>query len=241
MADTSNLTLQSTVTLSSGHKIPLLGFGVFQNSDATPSTLEAFKIGYRHVDSAQFYRNEAQVGEAVRKSGLKRSEVFITTKIMSSNHGYESTKRGIAESLAKMKFDYIDLFLIHDPLSGTVRRLQTYKALLEAKAAGKIRTVGVSNYGIKHLEEIKAAGYEMPSVNQIELTHSANRRILRNIARGTTLLCRLTAPSPWKDGPPLHQEISAKHKRDPAQVLIRWSLQKDTYPCPRAQAFAHPL
>ncbi|EEB99541.1 hypothetical protein MPER_00766, partial [Moniliophthora perniciosa FA553] len=115
------------------------------NYDAKPSCLEAFKVGYRHVDSAQMYRNEAAVGAAVAEGGLDRSELFITTKCASRHHGYENTLKGVDESLQKFGFDYIDLFLIHDPLSGSEKRIATYKALLEAKAVGKIRSVGVSN------------------------------------------------------------------------------------------------
>ncbi|KIM45209.1 hypothetical protein M413DRAFT_8500 [Hebeloma cylindrosporum] len=116
------LTIDSTVTLSSGHKMSRLGFGAFENSDVRPM-LEAFKVGYRHVDSAQWYGNEAQVADAVRESGLDRGDVFVPTKCISETHGYESTKKGIDDFLAKMKFDYVDLFLIHDPLSGMERRL----------------------------------------------------------------------------------------------------------------------
>ncbi|KAG8213552.1 Aldo/keto reductase [Butyriboletus roseoflavus] len=163
-----SLTIKSTVQLTSGHAMPLLGFGVYQNYNTRPSVLTAFAAGYRHVDSAQAYKNEAEVGEAVRESGLERSDVFITTKCISKTHGYDSTLEGVDESLARFGFDYIDLFLIHDPFSGTERRLATYRALLDAQKAGKIRTVGVSNYGVKHLEEIKSAGLQMPAVDQIE-------------------------------------------------------------------------
>lgn len=153
--------------------MPLLGFGVYQNYNTKPSVLEAFQAGYRHIDSAQAYRNESAVGEAVRDSGIPRGELFITTKCASKTHGYDSTLKGVDESLARFGFDYIDLFLIHDPFSGAERRLDTYRALLDAQKAGKIRTVGVSNYGIKHLDEIKTAGLPMPSVNQIEVRVSS--------------------------------------------------------------------
>ncbi|KAF9482188.1 Aldo/keto reductase [Pholiota conissans] len=232
----SELALQSTVTLSSGHKMPLLGFGVFQNSDATPSVLEALKIGYRHVDTAQYYRNEAQVGEAVRKSGLNRSDVFITTKIMSNNHGYHSTQRGIADSLARMKFDYIDLFLIHDPLSGTQRRLETYQALLEAKATGRINSVGVSNYGVKHLEEIKTAGYELPSVNQIELHPFNQQTDIVKYCREHNIIVQAYCPLVHgKMNHPIILDLASKYKRDPAQILVRWSLQKGFVPLPKSE------
>lgn len=163
------LSLSSTVRLSSGHTMPLLGFGVYKNFTTKESCLEAFKAGYRHVDTAQAYRNEDAVGAAARESGLQRADFFIATKCATKSHGYQSTLKGVDDSLARFQFDYIDLFLIHDPYSGTERRLATYKALQEAKQAGKIRDVGVSNFGLKHLEEIRAAGFPMPSVNQIEV------------------------------------------------------------------------
>jgi len=236
MADNSKkLTLQSAVTLSSGHSMPLLGFGVFQNNNAEPSTLEAFKVGYRHIDSAQLYQNEGQVADAVRKSGLNRSDVFITTKIMSRNHGYDSTKRGINSSLAQMKFDYIDLFLIHDPLSGKARRLETYKALAEAKQAGKIKTIGVSNYGVRHLEELKAAGYEKPSVNQIELHPFNQQRDIVKYCKDNDIVVQAYCPLVHGQmDHPVILEVSSKYNREPAQVLVRWSLQKGYVPLPKS-------
>jgi diketogulonate reductase-like aldo/keto reductase len=229
-------TLQSTVRLPlSGYDMPLLGFGVFQNYDAKTSVLEAFKAGYRHIDSAQAYKNEEQCAEALRASGLARGDVFITTKCVSRNHGYESTKRGVDESLAKMQFDYIDLFLIHDPLSGKDLRLATYKALLEAKAAGKIRAVGVSNYNVKHMEEIKAAGYELPEVNQIELHPLCQQKPIIKYCEENNIIVQAYCPIiRGQMGHPVIQEVAVKHKRDPAQILIRWSLQKGYVPLPKS-------
>ncbi|KDR75168.1 hypothetical protein GALMADRAFT_98395 [Galerina marginata CBS 339.88] len=215
--------------------MPLLGFGVFQNADAKPSVLEAFNAGYRHVDSAQLYRNEAQVADAVRESGLDRADVFVTTKCMSRTHGYESTKKGLDESLAKMKFDYVDLFLIHDPLSGKERRLVTYKALLEGKAAGKIKAVGVSNYGVKHIEEIKEAGYELPDVNQLELHPFCQQKPIVKYCQVNNIVVQAYCPIlRGQMGHPVIQKIASKHTRDPAQILIRWSLQKGYVPLPKS-------
>ncbi|KAJ7268836.1 Aldo/keto reductase [Mycena haematopus] len=229
------LTLASTVRLSSGYNMPLLGFGVYKNYDAKPSVLEAFKAGYRHVDSAQVYRNEDAVGAAVKESGLKREDVFITTKCISNTHGYESTLRGVDESLAKFKFDYIDLFLIHDPFSGTERRLATYKALLEAKAAGKIRSVGVSNYGVHHLEEIKNANFEMPSVNQIELHPLCQQKPIVEYCKANSIVVQAYCPIiRGQSDNEVIKEIAAKHNRDPAQILLRWSLQKGYVPLPKS-------
>ncbi|KAJ3727246.1 Aldo/keto reductase [Lentinula guzmanii] len=229
------LSISSTVKLSTGYVMPVLGFGVYQNYDARSSCLEAFKAGYRHVDSAQMYRNEAAVGEAVRESGLNRSDLFITTKCASRSHGYESTLKGVDESLSRFQFDYVDLFLIHDPLSGSDKRLATYKALQECKAAGKIRTVGVSNYNIKHLEEIRNAGYDMPAVNQIELHPFCQQKPIVEYCMKNSIVVQ--AYCPIIRGQMDHEvftSIAAKHNRDAAKVLIRWSLQKGYVPLPKS-------
>ena len=141
------LTIDSIATLSSGHTIPRLGFGVYQNEGSTceSSVLEALRAGYRHIDSAQLYGNEEYVGAALKKSGLRREDVFITTKIEHKDYGYQSTLAAVEKSLERFGVDYIDLFLLHEPYSGKTNRIETYRALLDAKKAGKIRSVGVSN------------------------------------------------------------------------------------------------
>ncbi|GLB37563.1 putative aldo/keto reductase family protein [Lyophyllum shimeji] len=231
----SSLSLASTVELSSGYAMPLLGFGVYQNYTTRESVLEAFTAGYRHVDTAQAYRNEAAVGEAVRDSGLPRDDVFITTKIISKYHGYERTLKAVDESLGRFKFDYIDLFLIHDPFAGTERRIATYKALQESKAAGKIRSVGVSNYGVKHLEEIRNAGYPMPAVNQLEIHPFCQQRPIVSYCREHSIAVQAYCPIIRGD---LHhstiKELATKYNRDPAQIVLRWSLQKGFVPLPKS-------
>jgi len=232
----SGLTINSSVKLSTGYYMPLLGLGVYQNYDAKPSVLEAFKAGYRHIDSAQMYRNEAETGEAVRESGLDRGDLFITTKCASRSHGYQKTLDGVDTSLKKFGFKYIDLFLIHDPLSGKDLRLETYQALLEAQKAGKIRTVGVSNYNIKHLEEIREAGMETPSVNQIELHPFCQQKPIVDYCKKHGIVVQ--AYCPLVRGQMDHsviQEIAKKHgDRDPAHILCRWSLQKGFVPLPKS-------
>ncbi|KAJ7045671.1 NADP-dependent oxidoreductase domain-containing protein [Mycena alexandri] len=231
--------------------MPLLGFGVYQNFDAKPSVLEAFRAGYRHVDSARAYKNEKEVGDAVKESGLKREDLFITTKCNSRTHGYESTLKVVDESLASFGFDYIDLFvslsvryfftltepsqLIHDPLSGAERRLATYKALLEAKAAGKIRTVGVSNYGVHHLEELKNANFELPSVNQIELHPLCQQKPIVEYCKANSIVVQAYCPIlRGKMDNETITKLATKHNRDPAQILLRWSLQKGFVPLPKS-------
>ncbi|KAJ7783333.1 NADP-dependent oxidoreductase domain-containing protein [Mycena metata] len=215
--------------------MPLLGFGVYQNYDAKPSVLEAFRAGYRHIDSARAYKNEKEVGDAVRESGLKREDLFITTKCISKTHGYESTLKTVDESLSSFGFDYIDLYLIHDPLSGAERRLATYKALLEAKAAGKIRTVGVSNYGIHHLEEIKNANFELPSVNQIELHPLCQQKPIVEYCKANSIVVQAYCPIiRGKMDNEAVTKLATKYNRDPAQILLRWSLQKGFVPLPKS-------
>ncbi|KAL4074328.1 NADP-dependent oxidoreductase domain-containing protein [Scleroderma citrinum] len=215
--------------------MPLLGFGVYQNDDAKPSVLEALRAGYRHIDSAQMYRNEGAVGEAVKASGIPREELFITTKCNSTTHGYDSTLKGVDLSLARFGFDYIDLFLIHDPFSGAERRLATYRALLDAQAAGKIRSVGVSNYGVRHLNEIKNAGLPMPAVNQIELHPFCQHRPIVEYCRAHSIVVQAYCPLiRGRMDHPVIQEVARKHNRDPAQILIRWSLQKGFVPLPKS-------
>ncbi|KAL4081116.1 NADP-dependent oxidoreductase domain-containing protein [Scleroderma citrinum] len=215
--------------------MPLLGFGVYQNDDAKPSVLEALGAGYRHVDSAQFYKNEGAVGEAVKAGGIPREELFITTKCDSTTHGYDSTLTGVDGSLARFGFEYVDLFLVHDPLSGTERRLATYRALLDAQAAGKIRSVGVSNYGVRHLNEIKNAGLPMPVVNQIELHPFCQHRPIVEYCRAHSIVVQAYCPLiRGRMDHPVIQQVANKHNRDLAQILIRWSLQKGFVPLPKS-------
>ncbi|KZT03086.1 Aldo/keto reductase [Laetiporus sulphureus 93-53] len=221
-----SLTLNSSVRLSSGYFMPLLGLGVYQNDNCKPACLAALKNGYRHIDSARAYRNETQVGEAVRESGVPRSEIFITSKIYHPDHGYESTLKAVDESLQRFGFDYIDLYLIHSPLSGKRKRLETWRALLEAKEAGKLRTVGVSNYGIKHLEEIREAGLETPAVNQIEIQPFCQQKPIVEYCKEHGIFVQAYCPliRGQFDNPVL-REVAAKYNKAVPQVLVRWSLQ----------------
>ncbi|KDQ15925.1 hypothetical protein BOTBODRAFT_108051 [Botryobasidium botryosum FD-172 SS1] len=217
--------------------MPVLGLGVWKNRECTPACLEALRVGYRHIDTAQIYRNEEACGQAIRESGLSREDIFITSKCVSKTHGYEKTLRGIDKSLRKFGLDYIDLFLVHDPISGKEKRLATYRALLDAREAGKIRTVGVSNYNIRHIEEIKEAGLEIPAVNQIELHPLCQQRPIVEYCTQNSVLVQ--AYTPLLEGkfqqliPSLHT-IADKYNKDSAQVLIRWSIQKGFVPLPKS-------
>ncbi|KAI0932437.1 hypothetical protein AcW2_001068 [Taiwanofungus camphoratus] len=229
------LSLTSSVALPSGFSMPLLGLGVFRNEDCIPACIAALKYGYRHIDSARLYNNEAQVGQAVRQSGIPRSEVFVTSKIFHPDHGYESTLKAVDESLQRFGFDYLDLYLIHSPLSGKEERLATWKALLDVQKTGKLRTVGVSNYGVKHLEEIREAGLATPAVNQVELQPFCQQKPIVEYCNKHGIIVQAYCPLVRGEfGNPVLQEIAQKYKKDVAQVLVRWSLQRGFSPLPKS-------
>ncbi|KAF9482344.1 Aldo/keto reductase [Pholiota conissans] len=227
------LSISSTVKLSSGYEMPMLGVGVYLNEDPIPACEAALKHGYRHIDTAEMYGNEEAVGQAIRNSGVKREDIFITTKIGSELH--DDAPATIDTSLKKLGVSYIDLYLIHDGMGGKEKRLKAYKALLDAKAAGKIRTVGVSNYAVRHLEEIREAGYEMPAVNQVELQPFCQQKdiVEYDKAHGiiTSAYCPLIRA---KFDNPVLQEVAKEVNKEVPQVLVRWSLQRGFVPLPKS-------
>jgi diketogulonate reductase-like aldo/keto reductase len=171
----NTLSIKTTISLpNSKYKIPQIGFGVYLSPPDTcvNSCLKAFSAGYRHIDTAQYYANEESVGNALRKSDIPRSELYITSKILSAGADLASTYASIVESVKKLdgKDGYVDLFLIHSPNGGAEARKLMWQALEKAKQEGKVRDIGVSNYGIQHIEEIKSIGKIWPpTVNQIEV------------------------------------------------------------------------
>ncbi|KAH9851349.1 Aldo/keto reductase [Lenzites betulinus] len=228
------LTIHSTVKLSSGYDLPVVGLGVYQNDDCSPACLAALKHGYRHIDSARMYRNEEQVGNSVRESGIAREEVFITSKVNNPEHGFDKATAAIDDSLKKFGFEYIDLMLIHSPLSDKERRLETWNALIEAKKQGKVHTIGVSNYGPKHLEEIREAGLETPSVNQVELHPFCQQKEIVEYCNKHKIIVEAYTPlirGKWND---TIVDIGKKYNKDPAQLLVRWSLQRGFIPLPKS-------
>ena len=156
------------MTLNNGVKIPKLGFGVFQISkeNCENCVLDAIKVGYRHIDTAQSYFNEEEVGNAISKCGLPRKELFITTKVWIDNYGYEKTKKSVSKSMEKLKVDYLDLVLLHQPFSDYYG---AYRALQDLYKDGKIRAIGVSNFAPDRLADIAAFNEIVPQVNQVEV------------------------------------------------------------------------
>ncbi|KAJ5698861.1 Aldo/keto reductase subgroup [Penicillium macrosclerotiorum] len=249
-------TLQSTRKLVSGYEIPVVGFGVglygshvYQTpADVTERvTLKALELGYRHVDSAKVYQNEKESAAAIRKSGLDRSQIFYTSKVPRTYMGYEKAKLAIDESIAAADLGYIDLMLIHAPYGGKEQRLGTWRALVEAQKAGKIRSLGVSNFGVQHLEELEAyiqsgAGGQI-SVGQYEIHPWCPRDDVAEWLQKRNIVVEAYSPlvQATRMKEPVLQKLAQKHDKSPAQILIRWSLQKGYVPLPKSVTDARIL
>ncbi|RAL01824.1 aldo/keto reductase family protein [Aspergillus ibericus CBS 121593] len=234
--------LRSTYRLNSGHEIPILGFGVYlvPSSQTEKPVLEAFKAGYRHVDSAIMYRNEKACGRAIANSGLDRSEIFFTTKIPPESMGYDRTKRAIDSSLREAQQEYFDLILLHAPYGGKDARLGSWKALVEAQKAGKTRSIGVSNYGVHHLEEleeyIRTGGGGQIDVGQYELHPWLDRSEIVQWLQSRNIVVQAYSPLAHgtRLGERVLQELGKKYGKSPAQIMIRWGLQKGFVPLPKS-------
>ncbi|KIY01667.1 uncharacterized protein Z520_01804 [Fonsecaea multimorphosa CBS 102226] len=240
----SVFSLDTTYRLNSGHEIPALGYGVYLTPPATCEevTTYALRVGYRHIDSAVAYENEQPCAKAVAASGLKREQVFFTTKVQPQDMGYERTALSIQTSLSTTGFDYIDLYLIHAPFGGKEARLGTWRALSEARDAGKIRSIGVSNYGIHHLEEleeyIKSTGSSsVIDVGQWEIHPWLPRQDIVDWCGKRNIVVEAYCPvvrGERKDEKVL-QDLSRKKGKTWAQILLRWSLQKGFVPLPKSE------
>ncbi len=225
------------VTLNNGVKMPMLGYGVYQTppEDTERCVLDAIQIGYRSIDTAQAYGNEEGVGNAIEKCGLPREELFITTKVWISNAGYEKAKASIKESLRKLKTDYIDLLLIHQPFGDYYG---TYRAMEEAYKEGKVRAIGISNFypdrylDIQHFAEIK------PAVNQVETHLFQQQKVAREyMAKYNT---QIMSWGPFAEGKndyfntPALKELGQKYNKSAAQVALRFLLQSGVVLIPKS-------
>jgi 2,5-diketo-D-gluconate reductase A len=226
------------VQLRGGAAIPQLGFGVFQvpperTFEAVTGALEA---GYRHIDTASAYRNEAEVGTAIRASGIERSEIFVTTKCFNDDHGHEEARRAFKLSLERLEVDYIDLYLIHWPVPAHDRYVETWRAFIELAEEGLVRAIGVSNFNQPHLERIIAETDVVPAINQIELHPYLQQPGLRREHADLGIVTE--AWSPLARGAvladPTIVEIAERHQRSPGQVVIRWQLEIGNVVIPRS-------
>lgn len=233
------LTINSYAKLNNNTKIPFLGLGVYQSPAGAitrNSVLYALAAGYRHIDTAKIYGNEKSVGEALRESDIPRSEIFVTTKLWNSDHGYDSTLKACDESLNNLGLDYIDLYLIQWPVVNV--RLKTWKAMEKLLHDGKCRAIGVSNYMLNHLKELLDNANVPPAINQIELTpyNYHHRKTVVDFCQKNNI--RIEAYSPLTKGRKLNDpallQIAGNYGKTPAQLLIRWSLEQKFVVIPKS-------
>ncbi len=226
------------VKLNNGVDIPQLGFGVFQINaeDTRAATLEALKVGYRHIDTAEMYGNEREVAEGIRDSGVARADVFVTSKLNNGFHAHNDALAAFDRSLEVMKFDYLDLFLIHWPLPAVGDFVETWKALEEIHRSGRVRAIGVSNFQPHHIERLAAEATIVPAVNQIEIHPYFTQNDVR--AFDTAHGIATEAWSPLAQGQVLDDpaivRIAERLSRTPAQVTLRWHIQRGEIVFPKS-------
>ncbi|MBT2640270.1 aldo/keto reductase [Bacillus sp. ISL-39] len=229
--------LQDTTTLHNGVKMPWFGLGVFkvqEGSEVVESVKAALRNGYKSIDTAAVYRNEEGVGQAVKEAGVPREELFITTKVWNSDQGYESTLQAFETSMEKLGLDYLDLYLIHWPVAGKYK--ETWKALEKLYKDGKVRAIGVSNFHVHHLKDLMADSEIKPMVNQVEYHPHLAQTELHEFCKAEGI--QMEAWSPLKHGELLSEptivEIAEKHKKSPAQLILRWDLQNEVVTIPKS-------
>lgn len=218
-----------TLTFNDGHTIPQLGYGVWQVEDGVAEKVvrQAFEAGFRHIDTAKIYGNEAGVGRAIASSGLSAEEIFITTKLWNADQGYEATLAAFEESLDRLGLETLDLYLIHWMQPKQDKYVDTWKALIELQKRGRVRSIGVSNFTAEGLQRLIDETGVVPAIHQIELHPYFSQRELRALGASKGILTQ--AWSPLGQGGELLEDatvaaIAAKHQATPAQVVIAWHL-----------------
>ena len=236
---------KDTFLLNNGNRIPCVGYGTWlmpEGEEGVEAIISAVKTGYRHIDTAFFYKNEKTVGEAIRRCGLDRGEIFVTTKLWNTEHTYEKAKRAIDESLMNLGLDYLDLYLIHWPIPKDFRdcwqetNAETWRAMEEAVSEGKLKSIGVSNFRPHHLEPLLKSAKICPAVNQVECHIGTYPTETVNYCRQKGIL--IEAWAPLNRGQALKNEhivrIGEKYGKTSAQIHLRWCLQNGILPLPKS-------
>lgn len=230
-------TLQDTVKLNNGVEMPWFGLGVYKAQDGKEvqtAVESALEVGYRSIDTAAFYENEVGVGAALKASGVPRESVFVTTKVWNDRQGYEETLKAFEESRKKLGLDYLDLYLIHWPVKGKYK--ETWRALEKLAREGFVRAIGVSNFKEHHLEDLLSGCEINPAVNQIELHPRLTQEDVRAYCKEKKIAVEAWSPlmkARLFDHPTL-QAIAQKYGKSPAQVILRWDLQREIITIPKS-------
>ncbi|QQE75525.1 aldo/keto reductase [Brevibacillus composti] len=228
--------LADTTVLNNGVKMPWLGLGVWkvkEGDEVQRAILSAIETGYRAIDTAAVYGNEEGVGQAIRDSGVARDQLFITTKVWNTDQGYETTLKAFDESVKKLRLDYLDLYLVHWPVKG--KYVDTWKALEKLYRDGYVRAIGVSNFKVHHLEDLKQHSEIVPAVDQVEYHPLLTQKELLAYCKENGI--QMEAWSPLMQGnldQPVLAEIGQKYGKSPAQVVLRWDLQNGVVTIPKS-------
>ena len=231
-----NLTINTEITLNNGLNMPLFGLGTYQahGREVEKAVRAALDEGYRLIDTAAMYGNEEEVGKAIRESGIAREDIFVTTKLWNSDHGYDNALNAFEDSLTNLDIGYIDLFLIHWPVEGL--RKETWRAFEELYSGEKLKAIGVSNYLIRHMKDLLEIAQVPPTVNQVEFSPFLYQKELLEYCRENDM--RLEAYSPLTKGRKLDDpkliSIAENYDKSVAQILIRWSLQHEIITIPKS-------
>lgn len=236
--------LQTKVVLNDGNEIPVLGYGTYQakGKDVIDGVFDALQLNYRHIDTAAIYANEVQVGRAIEESEIPREEIFVTTKLWNEVRGYDETKQALEESLQKLNLDYVDLYLIHWPNPLKYRdnweemNAQSWRAMEDLVKEGKVKSIGVSNFMIHHLEALFKTATIMPVVNQIRVTPGDTKYDLVKFCLDHKI--KIEAYSPLGEGQLINHEVlvalANKYNKSVAQLCLRWSIQQGFIPLPKS-------
>ncbi|MQA02466.1 MAG: aldo/keto reductase [Streptosporangiales bacterium] len=226
------------VRLNDGRSMPRLGLGVYKvpQAETVDVVRTAVDAGYRSIDTATLYRNEAEVGRAVRECGVPRAELFVTTKLWNDSHGHDAALAAFDESMARLALDYVDLYLIHWPVPSVDRYVETWRALLRLQDEGRARSIGVSNFTEAHLTRLFDETGEVPAVNQVELHPQLGQPELRAFHAEHGIVTEAWAPLARGSllEHPVITGIADRYGRTPAQVVLRWHVQHDTVAIPKS-------
>ena len=228
--------VEKFMLLSNGVKIPSIGFGTYKSGDdEEPAKIikNALNLGYKMIDTASFYNNEVGIGNGIKESGIDRKDIFIVTKLWNDDHGYDNTIEAFNKSLNNLQVDYIDLYLIHWP---NKLNAETWRAFEHLYETGKVKAIGVCNFKVEHLEELKKTAKIMPMVNQVEIHPFSTKNNIINYCKDNNI--KVVAWSPISRGRVLSNDLmidlSQKYKKSIVQIVLRWHMQKGVIPIPKS-------
>jgi 2,5-diketo-D-gluconate reductase A len=232
------MTSQPRLALNDGKSIPQIGLGVWKaaNDVAVLAVETALQAGYRHIDTASAYENEEGVGQGISRSGLSRDDIFLTTKLWNDDQGYDTTLRAMDASLKRLGTDYVDLYLIHWPSAYRGKYIETWKALIRLRDEGKARSIGVSNFEGRYIDDLFEATGELPVINQVQLHPRFQQRSLRKTYEPRQILTESWSPlgqGKMLDNPVIG-DIARRHGKSPAQVIIRWHIEEGLVVIPKS-------